>query len=108
MTAEERKRLARRRRIKGTIRKNVTNLMFMPARMPKLNGYVIAYVTRMCEIAGLVFVGLLFLHLIRPEIVNVVFVIASAGLFIALLGVIKLGDYQERLGELLEYYGVKI
>ena len=62
---------------------------------------------KMCEAAALLFVFLLLSHIWSPDVIPTFAVTLVGVIFAALLFVIKLSDYQEKI-EQYKYYGFKI
>ncbi len=107
MSAAQRRRARRRRKIVRGVRKTFLNVVFAPMRMPKIKQESVDLLMRLCEIAALAFVALLVAHIANPALVNTVFVVLT-GIVFALFGaLIKLSDYQEKI-EQYRYYGFRI
>lgn len=107
MSESQRRRARRRRKITRGFRKTFINLVFVPARIPKIRQDTVDILMKACEIAALAFVSMLVLHITAPEIVKSAIVIICGAVFAALLFVIKLSDYQEKI-EQYRYYGFRI
>ncbi|MBO4904970.1 MAG: hypothetical protein J5367_07075 [Lachnospiraceae bacterium] len=107
MSESQRRRARRRRKITRGFKKTFINLVFAPARIPKIKQDTVDILMRACEIAALSFVSTLVLHIMIPEIVKSGLVIICGTVFAALLLTIKLSDYQEKI-EQYRYYGFRI
>lgn len=107
MTAVEKRRLRRRRRFIRNVKRAITEILLAPARMPRVDVSMAEAAMRASETAGIIFVACLMLHMIKPQYMNVVFVAMAGSVFVVLLLVVKLGDYQDRLEE-LKNYGLNI
>lgn len=107
MTVSQRKRLRRRRKFRRNVRRTILSILLAPARMPRITGPMIDTAMHMSEVAGLVFVSLLMMHLFNPSLIGVFIVVVSAIIFAGCLLAIKLGDYQGQLEE-MKYYGFNI
>ncbi len=97
----------RRRKIIRGMKKTFINVVFAPARIPKIKGDMLETIMRLCEIAALAFAALLVLHIAVPDVIKTVLVILCGAVFAALLLTIKLSDYQEKI-EQYRYYGFRI
>ena len=102
-----RRRRRGRSRIARTAKKTFINLVFAPARIPKIRQDTVDMLMRICEIAALTFVCVLVAHIAVPHVVRTGIVIVSGVAFVVLLGLIKLSDYQEKI-EQYRYYGFRI
>jgi predicted exporter len=107
MHTRRRRSRGRRSRLARTARKTFINLVFAPARIPRIRQDTVDTVMRLCEIAALTFVCMLVAHIAVPQVIKVGFVIVSGVIFAILLGIIKLSDYQEKI-EQYRYYGFRI
>jgi len=97
-----------RKRNKSRVAKRMfTSIVLAPGKMPRIAGEKADRIMRSCEIVSLVFVTMLMLHIILPEIVSVIFVIASGSVFGFLMLLILLGNYQSKLVE-YELYGFRL
>lgn len=105
MTVSERRRKRRRQKFVRGVKKSIFQMIIAPARMPRIAGEVAHQVTRACEISGVIFAAMMFLYFVMPEMVNILFVLIPALLFVLFLFVLKLGDYQAKLEE-LKMYGI--
>ena len=107
MSEGQRRRARRRRKITRGFRKTFINLVFAPARIPKIKQDTVEVLMRVCEIAALTFVSMLVFHITAPDIVKSGVVIICGTIFAALLFTIKLSEYQEKI-EQYRYYGFRI
>lgn len=98
--------IKRRKKQKG-IKRVFTNIVLAPGKMPRINGEKSDRIMRMGEIVALVFVAFLMLHMIVPEVFGIVPVVATGVVFAASLGLLLLGDYQDKLVE-YELYGFRL
>ncbi len=103
----EQKRRRRRRRMIRNIKRTIINLILFPARMPRINEDMVAQALKGSEIAGIAFLVVLLLRMANPDNINIIFVMMAAAVFLTLLSVIKLADYQDRLTE-LDLYGLHV
>ena len=102
-----RRRRKRHGGIGRIVRKTFINVVFAPARIPKIKQDTVDTLMRLCEIAALVFVSVLVIHIAVPQLIRTGAVVISGIIFAVLLGVIKLSDYQEKI-EQYRYYGFRI
>ena len=107
MSAGQRRRARRRRKVSRGVRKTIINIVFAPARIPKIRQDTVDLLMRLCEITAVIFAAALVLHIAAPDLVRVGIVIVAGAVFAALCAVIKLSDYQEKI-EQYRYYGFKI
>lgn len=107
MTAVQRKRMRRRRRIVRNLKRTIYNIMVAPAKMPRITSQWIDQAMRYSEVAGMIFVISLTIQLANPNFLTKIGVILSAVAFLIFITTIKLGDYQDQLDE-LKYYGYNI
>ncbi|MBO4267476.1 MAG: hypothetical protein J5910_09860 [Lachnospiraceae bacterium] len=107
MSEGQRRRARRRRKISRGFRKTFINLVFAPARIPKIKQDTVDILMKACEIAALTFVSMLVLHITVPDVVKSGVVIICGAIFATLLFTIKLSDYQEKI-EQYRYYGFRI
>ena len=107
MSAAERRRIRRKKKFVRNVKRTFTSIVLAPARMPRITAERAERVMRYCEIAAVCFVAVLIVHMAAPEIVGKLFVIAAGLVFAALLGILGLSDYQDKLVE-YELYGFKI
>lgn len=107
MSEGKRRRIRRRRKVVRGFRKTFINLVFAPARIPKIKQDTVELLMSMCEAAAVVFAAVLVAHIVIPNVVGTALVVICALAFTALLGVIKLSDYQEKI-EQYRYYGFRI
>lgn len=98
---------AKRRKKKKSIKKILTNIVLAPGKMPRINEEKSNRIMHMGEIVALVFVAFLMLHMIIPEIIGIVPVVATGIAFVGSLGLLLLGDYQDKLAE-YELYGFRL
>ncbi len=107
MYSHSRRRRKRHSRIVRGFKKTFINVVFAPARVPKIRQDTVDMLMRLCEIAALVFVCALVGHIALPQLVLTGVVVAAGVLFAVLLGTIKFSDYQEKI-EQYRYYGFRI
>lgn len=107
MSAAQRRRLRRKKKIMKTTKKLVTGILLAPARIPRITGDKVDRIMRICEIFAISFVAVLMLHMAIPSTVGVGIVVAVGVVFACLLLLIGLSDYQDKLVE-YELYGFKI
>lgn len=107
MSESQRRRARRRRKLLRGFRKTFINLVFAPARIPKIKQDTVDILMKACEIAALTFVSMLVIHITVPDVVKSGVVIICGAIFAALLFTIKLSDYQEKI-EQYRYYGFRI
>ncbi len=107
MNGSNRRKIRRRDRIRRGFRRTFINIVFAPARIPKITRDMADTLMRVCEIAAMTFVVILIAHITSPEIIHVGVVIASGGIFAALISLIKLSEYQEKI-EQYRYYGFRL
>lgn len=107
MSESKRRRLRRKRRVVRGVKKTFINLVFAPARVPKIKQDTVDLLMRLCEGAALSFVCVLVLHMAVPNMVKTGIVVICGIAFVALLAVIKFSDYQEKI-EQYRYYGFRI
>ena len=98
---------SKKRSIAKAVKRMFTSIVLAPGKMPRIYGEKADRIMRLCEIVSLVFVAMLMLHIILPEIISVIFVIASGCAFGILLLLILLGNYQSKLVE-YELYGFRL
>ena len=82
-------------------------MVFAPARIPKIKQDTVDLLMRLCEIAAVGFVAALVAHMTSPDFIRTGVVVVFGVAFVALIGVIKLSDYQEKI-EQYRYYGFRI
>ena len=107
MYSHSRRRRKRSSRIVRGCKKTFINLVFAPARIPKIRQDTVDTLMRLCEIAALVFVCVLVGHIAIPQLIRTGVVVVAGVIFAVLLGIIKLSDYQEKI-EQYRYYGFRI
>lgn len=107
MSEGKRRRLRRKRRVIRGFKKTFINLVFAPARVPKIKHDTVDLLMRLCEGAALTFVSALVAHMAVPDLVRTGIVILAGIAFAVLLAVIKFSDYQEKI-EQYRYYGFRI
>ena len=88
-------------------RKTFINLVFAPARIPRITRDMADVLMRFCEIAAMVLVVAIISHIVSPDVIKVGVVIAAGGIFAILMSLIKLSEYQEKI-EQYRYYGFRI
>lgn len=89
------------------MKKTFINVVFAPARIPKIKQESVDLLMKLCEIASLSFVLALVGHIAMPTLVKTGVVVALGVIFAILLALIKLSDYQEKI-EQYRYYGFRI
>ena len=104
--AQIRKERNRRKRVKN-LKKTITAVVLAPGKLPRITASIASRVMRYCEIAALVFVAVLLLHMSSPDVVSMIPVVLSGMIFAGLLSVIVLSDYQDKLEE-YELYGFRV
>ena len=107
MSEGQRRRVRRRRKVVKGFKRTFINIVFAPARIPKIKQDTVDVLMRMCESAALAFVAILVMHIAMPELIKTGIVVFVGIVFAALLFVIKLSDYQHRI-EQYRYYGFRI
>jgi len=107
MSAGQRRRMRRRRKVIRGFKKTFINIVFAPTRIPKIKRDTCDFLMKLCEIAALTFVSMLVLHMAVPTMVKTGIVVFTGAAFVILLGLIKLSDYQEKM-EQYRYYGFRI
>ena len=107
MSEGQRRRIRRRRRVARGFKKTFINVVFAPARIPKIKQDSVDLLMRLCEIAALSFVTLLVFHMALPEVIKTGLVVFTGILFVVFMSLIKLADYQEKI-EQYRYYGFRI
>ncbi len=107
MSEGQRRRVRRRRRVVKGFKRTFINIVFAPARIPKIKQDTVDVLMRLCESAALAFVAILVMHIAMPELIKTGIVVFVGIVFAALLFVIKLSDYQHRI-EQYRYYGFRI
>ena len=105
--SSKRRRNARRRKVVRGMKKTFINVVFAPARIPKIKGDTLQFIMKLCEIAALSFAAALVLHIAAPEMIRTGVVVFCGVIFAVLLFMIKLSDYQEKI-EQYRYYGFRI
>lgn len=104
MTAVQKRRLRRRRRIVRNVKKLILNILLAPARMPRVTVQMAETAMHYCEVTGIIFVASLIGHMFNSALIGTFFVVLTAIAFISCLLIIKLSDYQYQL-EQMSYYG---
>ena len=107
MSAGRKKGVRYRRRVIRGVKKTFINLVFAPARIPKIKQDTVDVLMKLCEIAAVGFVAALVAHMASPEFIRTGVVVVFGIAFVALIGAIKLSDYQEKI-EQYRYYGFRI
>ena len=107
MTAVQRKRLRRRRRMVRNIKKIILNVLLAPARMPRVTTQMADTAMHYCEIVGILFVAALIAHMFNPQLFKTFIVVITATAFVVCLLTVKLSDYQNQLEE-MSYYGFNL
>ena len=107
MSKGARRRARRSGRLTRGLKKTFINIVFAPTRIPKIKEDTVDTLMRLCEIAAIVFVTALFIHIAVPALVKTGIVVICGGAFAVLLALIKLSDYQHMI-EKYRYYGFRI
>ena len=107
MSEGQRRRVRRRRKVVKGFKRTFINIVFAPARIPKIKQDTVDVLMRMCESAALAFVAILVMHIAMPELIKTGIVVFTGIVFATLLFVIKLSDYQHKI-EQYRYYGFRI
>ena len=107
MSGSNRRKIRYRDRIRRGFRKTFINIVFAPARIPKITRDMVDVLMRACEIVAMTLVIALIAHITSPDIIHVSVVIVLGGIFAALISLIKLSDYQEKI-EQYRYYGFRL
>ena len=107
MSEGKKRRIRRRRKVVRGFRKTFINLVFAPARIPKIKQDTVELLMRLCETAAIVFAAVLVAHIVIPDVIRTGIVVICGIAFAALGGLIKLSDYQEKI-EQARYYGFRI
>ena len=107
MNGSNRRKIRRRDRIRRGFRKTFINIVFAPARIPKITRDMVDVLMRACEVAAMTFVIVLIAHITSPDHIHVGVVIVTGGIFAALISLIKLSEYQEKI-EQYRYYGFRL
>lgn len=107
MSEGKRRRIRRRKKVVRGFKKTFIQLVFAPARIPKIRQDSVDLLMKLCEIAAIVFVSALVFHMAMPELISTAVVVFAGILFAVLLSLIKLADYQEMI-EQYRYYGFRI
>ena len=107
MSEGKKRRIRRRRKVVRGFRKTFINLVFAPARIPKIKQDTVELLMRLCETAAIVFAMVLVAHIVIPDVIRTGLVVICGIAFAALCGLIKLSDYQEKI-EQYRYYGFRI
>lgn len=89
------------------MKKTFISLVFAPARIPRIKQESVDLLMKLSEIAAITFVCALVLHIVLPEVLHTGVVVFFGIIFAALLSLIKLSDYQEKI-ERYRYYGFRI
>ena len=107
MSAGRKRGMRYRRKVARGVKKTFINVVFAPARIPKIKQDTVDFLMRLCEIAAVGFVAALVAHMTSPDFIRTGVVVVFGVAFAALIGVIKLSDYQEKI-EQYRYYGFRI
>ena len=107
MSKGSRRKAVRRRRVVKGLKRTFINIVFAPARIPKIKQDTVDLLMRLCESAALAFVAILVMHMALPDVVGTGIVVVIGIVFAMLLGAIKLSDYQQKI-EQYRYYGFRI
>ena len=107
MSAGQRRRIRRRRKVVRGVKKTFINLVFAPMRIPKITNDTVDLLMKICEVAAMTFVVALIAHMTSPDVIKLGVVVLSGIVFAALIALIKLHDYQEKI-EQYRYYGFRI
>ncbi len=96
-----------RRRVARRVRKTFINVVFAPARLPRIKQDTVDLLMRLCETSAIAFAAVLVAHMASPQIIGTAAVVVTGTAFAVLIGAIKLSDYQEKI-EQYRYYGFRI
>lgn len=107
MSAGRKRGVRYRRKVARGVKKTFINVVFAPARIPKIRQDTVDFLMRLCEVAAVGFVVALVVHMASPDLIKTGLVVVFGVAFAALIGVIKLSDYQEKI-EQYRYYGFRI
>lgn len=107
MSAGRKRGVRYRRRVARGFKKTFINVVFAPARIPKIKQDTVDLLMRLCEIAAVGFVAALVAHMASPDFIKTGIVVVFGIAFAVLIGAIKLSDYQEKI-EQYRYYGFRI
>lgn len=106
MSSTKRKQV-KRRRTSTMAKKVITGILLAPARIPRFTVDQVDRIMRMCEGVALLFVSILMIHMAVPGVIGTGVVVAAGSVFVCLLGLILLADYQDKLVE-YELYGYRL
>ena len=107
MSNGRRRRARRHGRFVRGVRRTCINVVFAPMRIPRIKQESVDLLTRLCEIAAVVFAALLVAHIAMPHLVGTFAVVVTGAAFAVFASLIKLSDYQEKI-EQYRYYGFRI
>lgn len=107
MSEGQRRRLRRKRRMVRGMKKTFINVVFAPARIPKIKQESVDLLMRLSEIAAVTFAAALVAHIASPDLLKTGVVVFFGVIFTVLLSLIKLSEYQEKI-EQYRYYGFRI
>jgi len=107
LSEAERRRLRRRKKAARNIKRTVRGIVLAPARMPRFTIDKVERIMRLCELAAIAFVAILISHLALPELIGTFLVVVVGMVFVGLMLLIGLADYQDKLVE-YELYGFKL
>ena len=107
MSEGQRRRLRRKRRVVRGMKKTFINVVFAPARIPKIKQESVDLLMRLSEIAAVTFAAALVGHIASPDLLKTGVVVFFGVIFVVLLSLIKLSEYQEKI-EQYRYYGFRI
>ncbi len=107
MSAGRRRGERYRKKVARGVKKTFINVVFAPARIPKIKQDTVDFLMKLCEIAAVGFVAALVAHMASPDFIKTGIVVVFGIAFAVLIGAIKLSDYQEKI-EQYRYYGFRI
>ena len=107
MSEGQSRRLRRRRKVVRGMKKTFINVVFAPARIPKIRQESVDLLMKISEIAAVTFVSALVMHIVLPDVIRTGVVVLFGILFATPLVLIKLSDYQEKIAQ-YRYYGFRI
>lgn len=106
MSSTKRKQ-SKRRKTSNMMRRILKNILLAPARIPRITVDQVDRIMRTCEGVALLFVTVLMIHMAVPNVIGTGIVVIAGTVFVGLLAVILLADYQDKLVE-YELYGYRL
>ena len=107
MTGNRKRNMGYPGRFRRRVRKTFINIVFAPARIPRITVEMVDMLMKLAEIAAMSFVVILIAHIVWPEAVAAGLLIVVGAIFALLVLLIKLSDYQEKI-EQYRYYGFRL